>query len=323
MASRIEMLRKQHELNETSKQAHEENYNEVLDTIMNRSGESSMSSTSKEIADIDINLIDTDDLNEKLFGYEDLYKIEESFDEIGNNSIIYVYRKPNGRYLCFAGNQRLLVSKKKGEKTITCMIAGDEPGEEKRMENLIFMNSQRSVRPYYIAMQLKTYERIVKHKGNGNTVKLIEQKFGIKKTQQSYYKQILSLPETLQELFKRDDIPFKKLLDTCRKVPFGKEQEYVDTFNFLTETEEVEAGLISKALRIVNNEEADDEEPKPKKPIKTSQAFKEISSLPYFEDEVVIPEDKKEAILAEAQKLQEYSTKLIRACSSTTADWSF
>ena len=108
------------------------------------------SKTERRVEDIDIELIDTDEINEQLFGYEDLNKIEQSFEEIGNKSIIYVYERNNGRYLCYAGNQRLLASKNRNEKKITCVIDGPEPTEDERIEQLIFMNAQRIQRPYYI-----------------------------------------------------------------------------------------------------------------------------------------------------------------------------
>ena len=39
-----------------------------------------------------------------------------------------------------------------------------EPTKEERIEQLIFMNAQRVQRPYYIAQQLKEYEKFDNHR---------------------------------------------------------------------------------------------------------------------------------------------------------------
>ena len=310
--SRLDELKKQRANNGTQKTS-EKDYPEVLEAIMNRPGESKLKNTSKDIADIDVSLIDTDNINEQLFGYEDLNKIEQSFDTIGNNSIIYVYRRSNGRYLCFAGNQRLLATKNRGEKNITCMIAGDEPSETERIENYIFMNSQRTPRPYYIATQLVEYEKVLRKKGKSNISKLIEEKFGYKESMQRTYKQLLKLDESLWPLFKRDDIPFAFLLDKCKKIPSGKENEFAYVFTQKAENEEVTTDMINKVYSIVTQKDTEKENiPKYEK---SSQVFKELSSLPYFKDDkIIIPREKKQIIKEQAEQYKLYLDKVLEAC---------
>lgn len=310
--SRLDELKKQRANNGTQKTS-EKDYPEVLEAIMNRPGESKLKNTSKNIADIDVSLIDTDNINEQLFGYEDLNKIEQSFDTIGNNSIIYVYRRSNGRYLCFAGNQRLLATKNRGEKIITCMIAGDEPSETERIENYIFMNSQRTPRPYYIATQLVEYEKVLRKKGKSNISKLIEEKFGYKESMQRTYKQLLKLDESLWPLFKRDDIPFAFLLDKCKKIPSGKENEFAYVFTQKAENEEVTTDMINKVYSIVTQKDTEKENiPKYEK---SSQVFKELSSLPYFKDDkIIIPREKRQIIKEQAEQYKLYLDKVLEAC---------
>ena len=273
------------------------------------------SKTERRVEDIDIELIDTDEINEQLFGYEDLNKIEQSFEEIGNKSIIYVYERDNGRYLCYAGNQRLLASKNRNEKKITCVIDGPEPTEDERIEQLIFMNAQRIQRPYYIAQQLKSYENILRRQGKHNVKDIIEEKFGYKERQQQRYKKILQLPEELQSLFKRYDIPYQLLLDKCSKLPEGTESEFVYVFNNLIETEEMSSEFVNKVFNIVTKKEEKKEE-KPKNKTKVNQVFKKVMSLPYFEkeDEIKIPEKDKKEILAQINSLKEYIDRLENAC---------
>ncbi|SDI56173.1 hypothetical protein SAMN05421493_11817 [Pseudobutyrivibrio sp. 49] len=270
--------------------------------------------TDKRIEDIDIELIDTDDVNEELFGYEDMYKIEQSFDEIGNNSVIYVYTRKGGRYLCYAGNQRLLASKKKGEKKITCVISGPEPTKEERIERLIFMNSQRTPRPYYIAKQLVEYENLLRRKGEKKVTEAIERKFGYKGAMQRRYKQILKIDTNLQDLFKREDIPFVYLLDSCNKIPEGKEKLFIKSFNDLNDGEITTAVIDTILESLTKDSDTKEKQEKKVLPKKTSQVFKAFSSLPYYEDNVTIPEDKKELIAQQAKDLIEYANKVLKAC---------
>ena len=273
------------------------------------------SKTSRKVEDLNIDLIDTDELNEQLFGYEDLYKIEESIDTIGNKSVIFVYEKDDGRYLCYAGNQRLLASKNKKEEKITCVIDGPEPDKENRIEQYIFMNAQRTPRPYYIAQQLKAYESVLRSKGEKSVSDIIEKKFGIKVRMQQIYKQILTLSPVLQELFKNDDIQLKYLLEVCTKVPAGKENIFATTLN----TKIKEEGCSKELINAVYNEiilQKNASSAVPVKRYKNSQIFKSIMSMPYYEpDEVIIiPDKKKKEILAQIDTLEDYLNRIKKAC---------
>ena len=312
--SRLDALKKQKSQNESKKENEVNDYSDVLDSLMNRPNESKLKNTQKDIVDIEIDLIDTDDINEQLFGYEDLDKIETSFDTIGNNSVIHVYRRDNGRYLCFAGNQRLIASKNRGDKLITCVIAGEEPSETERVENLIFMNSQRTPRPYYIAKQLDAYEKLLRRKGKTNISEAIEEKFGYKGAMQRRYKQILKLDKTLQELFKKEDMPFSYLLDKCTKIPEGKEQDFVSILREQTSDTGISTQLIDEAYSTVTKKEVLHKE---KCFQKTSQVFKEIGALPYYgTNDILIPEKKKESILAQANEMKDYLDRIIAACNN-------
>lgn len=272
------------------------------------------SSTSAHVKDISIDLIDEDELNEQLFGYEDLYKIEESFETIGNKSVISVYAKPDGRYLCFSGTQRLKAARKSGDKKITCVVDGKVPeSKEERAEKLLFMNAQRESRPYYIAQQLKAYEQILRKRGEKNPAKVIEKKFGIKDRMQHYYKNILKLNPVLQELFKRNDISFAALLDKCIKIPEGSENAFVK--KFISECEACENAMAAADKAFAEISKVDAPEKAQKRP-KTSQVFKTVLSLPYYDpdEEIKIPEKKKKEVLDQIDELEKYVNRLKEAC---------
>ncbi len=269
------------------------------------------SSLSKDIRDIEISLIDTDELNEDLYGYEDLNKIEQSFEVVGNKSIIYVYKRANGRFLCYAGNQRLIVSKKRGDKTITCIVEGDEPSEEERIEHLIFMNSQRTPRPYYTARQLSEYERLIRRKGERNIVEAIQEKFGYKESAQRKYKQILKLSPELQNLFKRDDVPFVELISLCNKIPEEKCEEFASAFRLRFAEEEPKIDQIKELYNSLFAAEGKEKD----KILKTNKMYKELLSLPYYTEEIKIPPKKKDLIYKQAKSMRDYLDRIIEACN--------
>lgn len=277
--------------------------------------------TKKDIQDLPIDQIDTDEINEELFGYEDLYLIQKSFDEIGNESIIYVYTRDNGRYLCYAGNQRLLASKYRGEKFITCVISGPEPTKEERVKHLLFMNAQRKTRPYYIAMQLDQYEKILRRKGNKNIPEEIEEQFGYKISSQKMYKRILRLHPSLQELYKKEDTPLRTINSVVSKIPEGKEEEFVKVYNQLYAEEDASSDLFERAFYLVcNNSNSDKVINKPvqaKASQKASQVlkgYKNFMGVEYDQNgSVIINEKKRETILAEAKAIREKVDEVINA----------
>ncbi len=273
-----------------------------------------MTSTSVNLRDINVDQIDEDDLNEQLFGYEDQYKIEESFDSIGNKSVIYVYKKPNGRFLCFSGTQRLRAAIKKGDKTITCVVDGIVPeSKEERAEKLLFMNAQRESRPYYTAQQIKAYEQILRSRGEQNPIAVIEKKIGIKERMQLYYKKILKLNPVLQELFKRNDIPLTALLDKCQKIPEGKEEEFIQKFNNALKSNDNAAQALDLVFAEVSKGNPKKESAKK---LKTSQVFKSVLSIPYYDadEAIIIPDNKKEKFLVQLNELEKYLERLKEAC---------
>lgn len=271
--------------------------------------------TDKDIQDIDISLIDTGLMNEEFFGYEDIDNIKESFNEIGNRSVIYVYKRDNGRFLCYAGNQRLIASKDAGDKKITCVVTGDEPNEEQMFEDLLFMNAQRNLRAYYKAKQLEEYKTILHRRGCKNTSEEIEKKFGIKAAGQRKYRQILKLSPVLQELFKRSDIPANYLIEICNKLPAEKADEFAKLFNERVAEEEPSVSLIDGVFRDVTIKEKNvkDNTVRPK----TSQVFKSFLKLPYYglDEDIEIPDKKKAEVKEQIELLKAYIARVEEACN--------
>ena len=138
---------------------------------------------------------------------------------------------------------------------------------------------------------------------------------------QSRYKKILKLHPSLQELFKRDDIPFDALVLKCAKIPEGKEEEFAKLFiQYCDETEpssELVNRVFDEVVKGVDKEA--DEKGNVKKAAsskKITKVFKSIMSLPYVEgnERSDIPEKQKQSILDEVARLEEYLSKIKDAC---------
>ncbi len=270
--------------------------------------------TGMQISSIPVESIDTDNLNEKLFGYEDIEKIEQSFDEIGNKSIIYVYKKTNGRYLCYAGNQRLIASKNEGKTSVVCVVSGNEPSEDEKLKNLIFMNAQRSDRAYYIAVRINEYEKMLRRTGfKGDIREELYSKLGYKKSQQALYKQILTLPEKLQALFKYKDMPFVKLLNVCAEINDNNIDSFVNEFEKARSSEKPITGeLIDSILKKINHRDKTSAE-QIDKPQKLSKIYNKVVGLVYS-DNITIKDKDKETVRQQAEDLKLYLDKVIEAC---------
>ena len=112
--------------------------------------------TEKIVEDIDIDLIDEYELNDTIFGYNNLDALKHSIDKTDDAIIVTVYKRANGRYLCWDGNSRLKVLKNMGVKKVTCNISGPEPeSEHEKLVNAICANTQRVFDPYHIAHEIQ------------------------------------------------------------------------------------------------------------------------------------------------------------------------
>ncbi len=293
--------------------------NSLLHDVTNHVNDAGIShKTSKHIEDIDINLIDNDELNENLFGYEDVALIEESMNTFGDKSIINVYERSNGRYLCYSGNQRLIALKNLKATKVTCYIDGPEPTESERTEALIFMNTQRTRRPLYMARQIAAYEKVLRSKNEKNVLEKIKKQFGYEVRTQQQYKQILTLPAKYQTLFGYESAPITALINCFNGLP----EELIDTYVDALTPKFQEGDASQEAIKATYIEvmsaakKGDDAAVKKISRPKTSQMFKSVFSLPYFEknEQVVIPEKKKEEVLSQINELEDYIERIKKAC---------
>lgn len=196
-----------------------------------------------KVMDIDIGLIDFDEKNEYLNGYEDLEQLQSSIDQIGMKSVIGVYKKPDGRYLCYSGHSRILAEMNNGKKKLTCQVEKMPETEAEKNKMLVMMNTQRRKRPLYVARNMKELERIYRMEGTkGDVIEKVCKHFGIaRKTFYRYYK-ILELREEYQELCKELDFPFTILVDNYDSL---SEDQKTKLYELIKEKQNSEEKIIS------------------------------------------------------------------------------
>lgn len=282
-------------------------------------------STTANIEDIDISLIDYDDTNEFLNGYEDIEILSESINETGTKAVIIdVYKKKDGRYLCCSGHSRLKVMQKNGEAKITCNIIDDPGTDNLRAKNLILMNTQRKRRPLYVARNIKKYESILRSEGNKDAQQKTLKQFDVSMKTYYRYMKILKLSDNLQQLCTGVDFPYSVLVDNVESLSEEEqEQLYVQVAKKQSISEESISSSELKDLidKIKNKAEIEDEkhiveseEPVEKKSAYVHTACKRFLKLKDNDLSSIIKEHDKERTLEYATELKDYLEEIIEYC---------
>ncbi len=275
--------------------------------------------TKKHVEDIDIDLIDEFELNDKIFGYNSLDALKNSIEKTDDAVIITVYKRSNGRYLCWDGNSRLKVLKDMGIKKITCNISGDEPASDhEKLINAICANTQRTFDPYHIAHEIQEVENSFRKEKNLSgdlLVCAVADVTGYKETAQKYYKQILKLDPKLQLLFDSQTVPFKAMLRACKGLPGDKIDDFVNLYNELKETNDETSELIEHTFATTVNPGNEIKTPPVVQAIKFGREFKEIVNLKKDESgNYFVPDSKKKEYLERIKQMRDELDKIESAC---------
>lgn len=283
-----------------------------FDLVVKKTSNSINNKLSIDVRDVDINLIDMDDMNTYLNGYEDQASISASIEEIGMKSIICVYEKEDGRFLCYSGHMRLIAAKENGLKKITCQI-DKEPSEEDKIKNLIYMNLQRTKRPLYIARSIKEYEKLLRKNGDKNSYDKISKIFNLSEKTIKRYLKVLELPNEFQELCKDKDFPFTILVD---KKSGLQDEDYNVIYKVL---EEINFDVDSKKMcDIIDNIKRNEEKRQEEKGIheKKSHSIEQIINKIYKSKENLENTEIKnrEETLRKAIEIKDYVEQIIKLC---------
>ncbi len=271
---------------------------------------------------ISIDLLDEDENNEYLNGYDDIATLRNSFEENDDNGGIHVYERKNGHYLVWSGNTRLKVAKERKEKELLVIVTGPEPEDEfEKHKRRLAMNQGRQDRPLYIARNIAEYEKGLNRKGIRGDIrnKELEKAFSMPSRNIQRYKRILNLNEDLQLLFKypQKDIPYIAMIDkVIPKIPEDKAKEFAYAFNsVMDDGEEMSSAKLEQLFdRVVKGTQSKSSK---KSTVKVNQILKQYKALlavEYDDDGlIVVDEKKKDQILREAEELKNNIEDIIEA----------
>lgn len=271
---------------------------------------------------IPIDLLDEDENNEYLNGYDDIATLRNSFEENDDNGGIHVYERKNGHYLVWSGNTRLKVARERKEKELLVIVTGPEPEDEfEKHKRRLAMNQGRQDRPLYIARNIAEYEKGLNRKGVRGDIrnKELEKAFSMPARNIQRYKRILNLNEELQLLFKypQKDIPYIAMIDkVIPKIPEDKAKEFAYAFNtVMSDGEEMSSARLEQLfVRVVNGVKPKNTKNSTVKVNQILKQYKALLSVEYDDDGIiVVNEKKKDQILREADELKNYIEDIIEA----------
>lgn len=271
---------------------------------------------------ISIDLLDEDENNEYLNGYDDIATLRNSFEENDDNGGIHVYERKNGHYLVWSGNTRLKVARERKEKELLVIVTGPEPDDEfEKHKRRLAMNQGRQDRPLYIARNIAEYEKGLNRKGIRGDIrnKELEKAFSMPSRNIQRYKRILNLNDDLQLLFRypQKDIPYIAMIDkVIPKIPEDKAKEFAYAFNsVMDDGEEMSSAKLELLFdRVVKGNQSKRSK---KSTVKVNQILKQYKALlavEYDDDGlIVVDEKKKDQILREAEELKNNIEDIIEA----------
>lgn len=154
-----------------------------------------------KMKEIDVNLIDMNEDNEDIFGYDGIESLAQDISEEGFHGTIEVYQKPDGRYEIVSGHRRYQSALKNNMGTIPCFIE-DVPDKVAKAKRLIMSNVlQRNMTPFNWAKALDYYKKnvLANESFKGKTRDELARRFHISSTTAQRYLSLLNLiPEFLE-----------------------------------------------------------------------------------------------------------------------------
>lgn len=114
--------------------------------------------TSDDAVMLDIDKIDEDPVNSKIYDMDDIDGLEASVAEYGVTNPIHVFQKADGRYLLYAGHRRTAAAKKAGHSQIKAFVHEWIDNEAERILMLLYDNiSNRHEKPMERAREIQVF----------------------------------------------------------------------------------------------------------------------------------------------------------------------
>lgn len=182
--------------------------------------------------DIDIDLIDKNPDNEKIFNMNDIDFLAEGMKEEGFFGAIEVFKKANGRYEISSGHRRFEAAKKNNMDRIPCIVLEDVD-DVTRAKRLLSTNIRnRKLSPLDIGRAIKYYRAKVLNNeksgyGEGKTRDKLASFFNLSPSKVYRYESLLNLIEPLQKLCEDEEYSFA-CLSHASSLPKEDQEELYD-----------------------------------------------------------------------------------------------
>ena len=205
--------------------------------IKNIATKSSEENLKRTVKNIDVNLIDFNIDNDKIFNVDNLDSLISSIKRNGFEGSIEVYSKKDGRYEIISGHRRYLANKAIGNLTIPCEVK-EEPTAIEKADLLIISNiTSRQLTPIEKGRAIVYYkENVLKPGGfKGNVREEIAKRFGYSSSNVHKYEALTKLTKELQDLVEAG-YPFAQmsaassLSDADQRILYDMLMEYSETF---------------------------------------------------------------------------------------------
>ena len=207
---------------------------------------------------LDVNDIDENPKNSRLFNMGGVDELAAYMDEVGVHESILVFQKEDGRYEILSGHRKFRARKKRGDAKIDAIIQKAPKTEGDRVYQLIFDNiNARILGPMDLARAMdeikNTWLPEQRAKGlKGDTKKILAEKFHISETKVMRLLRLLTLIPELQNKVEEEKIAVDAaLVLTQENNKIDGLQEYVNKMidEQLSSTEDKE--LIITKMQIV------------------------------------------------------------------------
>ena len=171
-----------------------------------------------KIENIDIELLDENPDNTKIFNMEDIEILKRSITENGFTGAVDVFKKPDGRYEISSGHRRVRALRELGYKQVPCLV-NSMPDDMVKARKLLDSNlTNRTLHPLDYARCIEYYiTYVLKPSGfKGDVDSQCAEYFNKSRSAIYKYRSIVKMIPELQELANDPQFPFTGFVSAHR-----------------------------------------------------------------------------------------------------------
>ncbi len=209
---------------------------------------SSLKAESVTVTHIALDKIESNPLNEEIFGMGNIEDLNRAIEETGYIDPIRVFEMPNGKYQIYSGHRRCERERRRGEAYITAIV---EPfvSEEDALRKTIASNMfTRELKPLMKAKAIHHYKSTILSKVDPETGKPVAYPdkacmdfFGLTRTNYYRYINLLKLSPELQSLTENELFPSTFIME--KAVAEMDEEQQKKLYEKISETYDEELKL--------------------------------------------------------------------------------